>query len=149
MDRTRSRGAPPTSISVKQSVVINDGAYGEGRSSNEVFFDLSGVEVPEGPQAAFFAKRSTIADPIDEDEAQGRGGCGLNEREAPLDSVSADSLGARLAFRRAQQFVGIFTIVSAATTFGFSKKKGAPLPPLAKHWLHGLPFTPSLLRRAT
>jgi len=55
----RGIGSNPGSIGIEQSVavVVDSVYYGQGRTINEGFFDLAGLEVLKGPQSLFFGKK--------------------------------------------------------------------------------------------
>jgi iron complex outermembrane receptor protein len=118
----RGVGSNSLSIGTEQSVaVIVDGVYyGQGRTINEGFFDLEGMEVLKGPQSLFFGKNATAgvisittADPTDHLTAQVRAGYEFNAQkvygEGFISGPLTDTLKWRLAVRGSKDFGSLFT----------------------------------------
>ena len=117
----RGVGSNSLSIGTEQSIaVIVDGVYyGQGRTINEGFFDLGGIEILKGPQSLFFGKNATAgvisittANPTDHLTAQGRVGYEFNAQkvlgEAYVSGPLTDTLGFRIAVRTSKDFGSLF-----------------------------------------
>lgn len=113
----RGVGSNSLSIGTEQSIaVIVDGVYyGQGRTINEGFFDLAGVEILKGPQSLFFGKNATAgvisittADPTSELKAMVRGGYEFNAQkiygESFVSGPITDRLGFRIAVRGSKDY---------------------------------------------
>lgn len=121
----RGIGSSSTSIGIEQSVaVVVDGVYyGQGRTINEGFFDLGGVEILKGPQALFFGKNATAgvislssADPTSTPEYKMRAGYEFNAQQVQLEGVASgplsDTLGLRIAVRGSKMYEGYYRNIS-------------------------------------
>lgn len=117
----RGIGSNSLSIGTEQSIaVIVDGVYyGQGRTINEGFFDLGGVEILKGPQSLFFGKNATAgvisittADPTDHFTASSKTSYEFNagklREELILSGPISDTLGFRLAGRVGKDFGYLF-----------------------------------------
>lgn len=126
----RGIGSNSLSIGVEQSVaVIVDGVYyGQGRTINEGFFDLSAMEILKGPQSLFFGKNATAgvisittANPSDHLTAQVRTGYEFNARkiyaEGFVSGPITDTLGFRLAARGSKDHGSLFTNRAGPITY--------------------------------
>lgn len=113
----RGVGSNSLSIGTEQSIaVIVDGVYyGQGRTINEGFFDLAGVEILKGPQSLFFGKNATAgvisistANPTSELKAMARVGYEFNAQktygEGFVSGPITDRLGFRVAVRASKDF---------------------------------------------
>ena len=126
----RGIGSNTTSIGLEQSVaVVVDGSYyGQGRTINEGFFDLGGIEILKGPQALFFGKNATAgvvsittADPGDRLEVIARAGYEFRARqivgEAIVSTPLSDTLGLRVAMRGSKMNRGYFKQLGTVQTY--------------------------------
>ncbi|RVQ68677.1 ligand-gated channel [Croceicoccus ponticola] len=117
----RGIGSNSLSIGTEQSIaVIVDGVYyGQGRTINEGFFDLGGIEILKGPQSLFFGKNATAgvisistADPTDHFTASSKTSYEFNagklREEVILSGPIGDTLGFRLAGRVGKDFGYLF-----------------------------------------
>ena len=113
----RGVGSNSLSIGTEQSIaVIVDGVYyGQGRTINEGFFDLAGVEILKGPQSLFFGKNATAgvisitsANPTDRLTVMVRAGYEFNAAkpyaEGYISGPLSDTLGFRIAVRGSKDF---------------------------------------------
>ena len=109
----RGVGTPPQGAGTEQAVSLNyDGVtVADGLAVRLGQFDVSQVEILQGPQSLYFGKNSsggiiaiTTADPTDEPYAMLRAGYGFEAREVLTEAVVSgpltETLGARLAFYR-------------------------------------------------
>lgn len=126
----RGVGSNSLSIGTEQSIaVIVDGVYyGQGRTINEGFFDLQGMEILKGPQSLFFGKNATAgvisittADPTDHFTSQVRGGYEFNAKkvygEGYVSGPLTDRLGFRVAVRASKDFGSLFTNQAGPITY--------------------------------
>ncbi|RYD64500.1 MAG: ligand-gated channel, partial [Sphingomonadales bacterium] len=126
----RGIGSNSLSIGTEQSIaVIVDGVYyGQGRTINEGFFDLAGVEILKGPQSLFFGKNATAgvisittANPTPELKAMVRGGYEFNARKVYGESFISgpinDRLGFRLAGRGSKDFGTLYENRAGSVTY--------------------------------
>ncbi len=104
----RGVGSNSLSIGTEQSIaVIVDGVYyGQGRTINEGFFDLAGVEILKGPQSLFFGKNATAgvisittANPTPDLKAMARVGYEFNAQKVYGESFISGPINDRLGFR--------------------------------------------------
>lgn len=104
----RGIGSNSLSIGAEQSIaVIVDGVYyGQGRTINEGFFDLGGIEILKGPQSLFYGKNATAgvisiatANPTDHFTSLLRAGYEFNAQKVYGETVLSGPLGDRLGFR--------------------------------------------------
>jgi outer membrane receptor protein involved in Fe transport len=117
----RGVGSNSLSIGTEQSIaVIVDGVYyGQGRTINEGFFDLAGIEILKGPQSLFYGKNATAgvisittANPTNHFTASARLGYEFNAQkvlgEGIISGPLGDTLGFRLGFRASKDFGSLF-----------------------------------------
>jgi len=127
----RGIGSSSTSIGIEQSVavVVDNVYYGQGRTINEAFLDLSHVEMMKGPQALYFGKNATAgvisivtADPGDELDYMARVGYEFETEqtigEGMLSLPLTDTLGLRLALRASDMSGGYWKNKAAAVPVG-------------------------------
>jgi len=140
----RGIGSNPGSIGIEQSVavVVDSVYYGQGRTINEGFFDLAGLEVLKGPQSLFFGKNATAgvisittANPGDHLEVIARGGYEFNARqvygEGIISTPLSDTFGVRLAVRASKQFGGLATNIANPIAFNTRELDGTLHPHVA------------------
>lgn len=126
----RGVGSNSLSIGTEQSIaVIVDGVYyGQGRTINEGFFDLSGVEILKGPQSLFFGKNATAgvisitsANPTDHLTAMARGGYEFASKKAYgegyVSGPLTDTLGFRLAVRGSKEYGYLYKNTATDVTY--------------------------------
>lgn len=126
----RGIGSNSLSIGTEQSIaVIVDGVYyGQGRTINEGFFDLGGIEILKGPQSLFFGKNATAgvisitsANPTDHMTAMVRGGYEFNAQkvygEAALSGPLTETLGFRIAVRASKDYGSLFSNSAGPITY--------------------------------
>lgn len=126
----RGVGSNSLSIGTEQSIaVILDGVYyGQGRTINEGFFDLGGIEILKGPQSLFYGKNATAgvisittAGPTKEFTAMARAGYEFNARTVYTEDVVSgpitDTLGFRLAVRASKDFGSLFDQYASPITY--------------------------------
>lgn len=126
----RGVGSNSLSIGTEQSVaVIVDGVYyGQGRTINDGFFDLAGVEILKGPQSLFFGKNATAgvisintANPTDHFTATLRGGYEFNAQKTIAEGIVSgpitDTLGFRIAVRGSKDFGSLFSNEAGTITY--------------------------------
>ncbi|WP_246524970.1 TonB-dependent receptor [Sphingobium phenoxybenzoativorans] len=126
----RGVGSNSLSIGTEQSIaVIVDGVYyGQGRTINEGFFDLGGIEILKGPQSLFYGKNATAgvisittANPTDHFTASLRGGYEFNAQKVSLEGVVSgpisETLGFRLAVRASKDYGSLFDNLAGPITY--------------------------------
>ena len=159
----RGIGSNPGSIGIEQSVavVVDSVYYGQGRTINEGFFDLAGLEVLKGPQSLFFGKNATAgvisintANPGDHFEAITRAGYEFNASqvygEGIVSTPLTDTLGIRVALRGSKQFGGLVTnIANDQSYFTTDAATGARFPHVAKAAYRDEPGEKEFLGRVT
>ncbi|NJC33968.1 outer membrane receptor protein involved in Fe transport [Sphingomonas jejuensis] len=117
----RGIGSNSLSIGTEQSiaVIVDSVYYGQGRTINEGFFDLAGVEILKGPQSLFYGKNATAgvisistANPTDTWEGMARTSYEFNAGkllgEGYVSGPLTDTLGFRLAVRASKDFDSLF-----------------------------------------
>lgn len=126
----RGIGSSSTSIGIEQSVaVVVDGVYyGQGRTVDEGFFDLSRLEILKGPQALFFGKNATAgvisittADPGSKPELTARTDYEFRSHTIQGELIGStpitDTLGIRVALRASKMFDGYYRNIATASTY--------------------------------
>ena len=117
----RGVGSNSLSIGTEQSIaVIVDGVYyGQGRTINEGFFDLAGIEILKGPQSLFYGKNATAgvisittANPTEDFYVSVRGGYEFNAQkvlgEAIVSGPIGETLGYRIGIRASKDYGSLF-----------------------------------------
>lgn len=158
----RGIGSNPGSIGIEQSVaVVLDGVYyGQGRTINEGFFDVAGLEVLKGPQSLFFGKNATAgvisittANPGDYLEVIARAGYEFNAEqvygEFILSTPVSDTLGIRVALRASNQFGGLSTNIADPIAFNTRDLDGNLYSHVAPPAQRNAPQEKELLGRVT
>jgi outer membrane receptor protein involved in Fe transport len=126
----RGVGSNSLSIGTEQSIaVIVDGVYyGQGRTINEGFFDLGGIEILKGPQSLFYGKNATAGvisittqNPTDHLTASLRGGYEFNAQKVSMEGVLSgpisDTLGFRVAVRASKDYGSLFDNLAGPITY--------------------------------
>ncbi|GGD39417.1 TonB-dependent receptor [Croceicoccus pelagius] len=134
----RGVGSNSLSIGTEQSIaVIVDGVYyGQGRTINEGFFDLGGIEILKGPQSLFFGKNATAgvisittANPTDYFTASSRTSYEFNagklKEEVVVSGPVSDRVGFRLAARVAKDFGHLFDNRADSITYTTTDRPAA------------------------
>ena len=135
----RGIGSNSLSIGTEQSiaVIVDSVYYGQGRTINEGFFDLAGVEILKGPQSLFYGKNATAgvisistANPTDSWEGMARTSYEFNAGkllgEGFVSGPITDTLGFRLAVRARRISTACSTIAQGRSPTTPATRRPAP-----------------------